>query len=290
MSMHSKVVEDPLLEYRCRFPILSRSTYLISNSLGAMPAKAREDLNSYADAWERKGVKAWEEDWWMLASELGDLVAPLIGAKPAEVVFQPCVTLAHAVVFSSFEFIGKRRKIVTDSMHFPSILYLLRQLERTGAELSIVPSEDGVGVDVERIVEAIDETTAFVSLSHVYFKSAYVQALKPISEKAKSVGAIFVADGYQAVGTIPVDVLELGPHVYIGGCLKWLCGGPGNAFLWVHPQVRAQLEPKLTGWMAHTNPFAFSIDLDRRQDAWRVLHGHAFDPLALRCESRARHH
>jgi len=190
-----------------------------------------------------------------------------------EVVFQPNVTLAHAVIFSAIDFAGERTKIVTDAMHFPSILYLIDQQRRLGAQIAVVPSADGIAVDTERVIEAIDEQTAFVSLSHILFKSAYVHDVAAITAKAREVGAITIIDGYQAVGTIPVDVRLLGIDVYIGGCLKWLCGGPGAAFVWADPQVRRRLEPKLTGWMAHQTPFAFVPELTRRDDAWRLLHG-----------------
>ena len=115
-------------------------------------------------------------------------------------------------------------------------------------------------MDTQRLVDAIDERTAIVSLSHVLFKSAYIHDVAAITEKARQVGAIRIVDGYQAVGTIPVDVRALGVDVYIGGCLKWLCGGPGAAFLWVDPDVRRRLEPRLTGWMAHQQPFAFDTE------------------------------
>jgi kynureninase len=208
-----------------------------------------------------------------MAFDLGDRVAPLIGARPGEVVFQPNVTTAHAVILSAFDFTETARKIVTDAMHFPSILYLLEQERRDGAKLVVVPSSDGVSVDTNRLVDAIDDATAIVCLSHVFFKSAYVHDIASITEKARRVGAISIIDGYQAVGAIPVDVRSLGIDVYIGGCLKWLCGGPGAAFLWADPDVRRRLEPRLTGWMSHQQPFAFEPKLVRRDDAWRLLNG-----------------
>ncbi len=264
---------DPLLTYRERFPILDRSNYLISNSLGAAPAAVGPSLQSYFTLWATHGVRAWEEGWWTMAADLGDLVAPLIGARPGEVVFQPTVTLAHAVIFSAFDYARNRNKIVTDAMHFPSILYLIDEQRRLGAEVAVIPSENGISVDTQRLLDAIDEKTAFVNLSHVLFRSAFIHDVAAIAAKARQVGAITVIDGYQAVGTIPVDVRALGIDIYIGGCLKWLCGGPGNAFVWVDPDLRGQLEPKITGWMAHQQPFAFSPTLSRRDDAWRLFHG-----------------
>jgi kynureninase len=264
---------DPLLAFRDRFPILERTNYLISNSLGAVPAVVAAALRSYYEIWAARGVRAWEDAWWTMAADLGDLVAPMIGARAGEVAFQPNVTTAHAVVLSAFDFSRPPTRIVTDAMHFPSILYLLAQQERNGARLVVVPSEDGIVVDTGRVVDAIEEGTAIVSLSHVLFKSAYVHDIAAITAKARRVGAISLIDGYQAVGALPVDVRALGIDVYVGGCLKWLCGGPGAAFLWADPDVRSRLEPRLTGWMAHRQPFAFATELVRRDDAWRLLSG-----------------
>jgi kynureninase len=264
--------QDPLLDYRDRFPILSSTNYLISNSLGAMPAKVRESLYEYAQTWATRGVRAWEEGWWTLAADLGNLVAPLLGASSGDIVFQPCVTIAHAILFGCFDF-SKRNRVVTDAMHFPSILYLIEGLKGQGASIEVVPTDDGITIDAGRIIDSINQSTAFVSISHVLFKSAYIQDVKVIATKAREVGAITIIDGYQAVGTIPVDVNELGVDVYIGGCLKWLCGGPGAAFLWVRPDLRDRLTPKLTGWMSHKRPFAFEPEIDRRTDAWRYLIG-----------------
>lgn len=265
--------DDLLIRQRDLFPILARTNYLISNSLGAMPAAVADSLNDYATTWAHRGVRAWEETWWTLAAELGDRVAPLIGAGAGEVVFQPNVTLAHAVVLSGLDFRAGRPRIVTDALHFPSILYLLAEQRSQGAEITIVPSDDGITVDTGRVIEALDEQVACVCLSHVLFKSAYIHDIAAIASQARSLGILTVIDGYQAVGTIPVDARALGVDVYIGGCLKWLCGGPGNAFLWVHPNLGPRLTPRLTGWMAHAAPFAFSPELERRPDSWRFLHG-----------------
>jgi kynureninase len=265
--------DDRLLSWRKCFPILESTNYLISNSLGAVPAAVADALRDYYETWATRGVRAWEEGWWSMVADLGDLLAPLIGARLGEVVFQPTVTLAHAVAFSAFDFQSGRSRIVTDAMHFPSLLYLIDEQRRLGAEVTVVPSADDVSVDTQRIVEAIDDRTAFVNISHVLFKSSYVHEIESIAAKARQVGAVTIVDGYQSVGTIPVDVHASGLDVYIGGCLKWLCGGPGAAFLWVDPDVRHRLRPRLTGWMAHQRPFAFEPRMERQENAWRFLHG-----------------
>jgi kynureninase len=261
---------DPLLAWRGEFPILDRTTYLISNSLGAVPRGTGAALLEYHETWASRGVRAWEEGWWTLAADLGDAVAPLMGAQSGEVVFQPNVTLAHAVLLSAMDWNGPRRRVVTDALHFPSILYLLEGLD---AEVEVVPSDDGLTIDTQRVVEAIDDRTAAVCVSHVLFKSSMIHDVAAIAHQARASGACTIVDGYQAVGSIPVDVRALGVDAYIGGCLKWLCGGPGAAFLWVDPDRRGSWRPRLTGWMAHRRPFAFEPTLERREDAWRFLHG-----------------
>lgn len=264
--------DDPLLAWRSRFPILGTSNYMISNSLGAVPAAARDALGEYFELWATRGVQAWQEAWWTLSADTGNAVAPLIGAAAGDVVFQPCVTLAHAIVLSALD-LRRRPRIVTDAMHFPSILYLLDGLRADGVEIVTVDSDDGVTVDAERIAAAVDDRTAAVCLSHVLFRSAYIHDLAPVTARARACGALTVIDGYQAVGVIPVDVMALDVDVYIGGVLKWLCGGPGGAFLWVRPELQAALSPRITGWMAHRQPFDFAPTLDRRDDVWRFLTG-----------------
>ncbi|TET39404.1 MAG: aminotransferase class V-fold PLP-dependent enzyme [Planctomycetota bacterium] len=265
-------MNDHLLKYRERFPILARTNYLISNSLGAMPAETHDAVQEYTKIWEDRGVRAWEEKWWEMVTGAGNLVAPLLGAGEGEVAFMPNVTTSHAIIFSAFDY-RDRPKVVTDEMHFPSVLYLLKGQEGLGAEIEVVPSEDGISVDTEKIVAAIDEKTAYVNISHVLFKSAYIHDVKSIAEKAHECGALVIIDGYQAVGTVPVDVHDIGADVYMGGCLKWLCGGPGSAFLWVRPDIIPELKPRFTGWFSHTDPFAFDTTHEQREDIWKFLNG-----------------
>lgn len=249
---------DDLLQYRDQFPILKSTTYLISNSLGAMPQRVYDMLRNYADTWATRGVRAWQDQWWDLPRIVGDKIAALINAPQGSVIMQPSVTIAHAQIFSCFDFSqDSRSKIVTDDMHFPSVLYLADQQRARGAEIAIVQSEDGVTIDAQKLCAAMDEQTALVSVSHVLFKSAFIQDIATITERAHAVGAKVMIDGYQTVGTIPVDVRALDVDFYAGGCLKWLCGGPGSAFLYVRPNLISQLQPQLVGWFAHAHPFEF---------------------------------
>jgi kynureninase len=265
---------DPLLRWRSEFPILDRTVYLISNSLGAMPRGAADRLAEYAETWGERGVRAWAEGWWEMPVRLGDTLAPTLGAGPGEVSFQPNVTLATAVLLSCFDFTGARRKIVYGAMEFPSLIYLCEQQRFHGAELVMVESGDGISIDPERLMAAIDARTAVVVLSHVLFRSAFIQDAAAIARRAHEVGARVILDVYQSAGTVPVDVRALGVDFAVGGCLKWLCGGPGAAFLWVDPALAPALRPTVTGWMAHEQAFAFETGPIRlRGDAFRFLHG-----------------
>lgn len=268
---------DPLLRFRPEFPILEKTTYLISNSLGAMPRAAARSLAEYAETWATRGVRAWAEGWWEMSVEVGDEIAPLIGASAGSVTMLPNVTIAAAVLLSSLDFRPPRNRIVMVEGEFPTVRYLCETLgPRLGAEIVVVPSPggDGLTADEARIRNAIDGRTALVAASHVLFKSAFVLDVPAIAEKCRREGALLALDAYQSVGTIPVDVDALGVDVLMGGVLKWLCGGPGAAFLWVRPDVRPGLRPALTGWMAHPAPFDFDPPPMRwRDDAFRFLLG-----------------
>jgi kynureninase len=271
--------------WRDEFPILSRSVYLISNSLGAMPRAAARSLADYADVWATRGVRAWEERWWELAGEVGNRVAGIIGAPPGTVSMHENVTTAEAVALSCLKPEAYRRTIVCTAMDFPSMVYLYRAQQRLGFNLRIVDGLEDLSVPGERLADAIDETTIAVAFSHVLFRSSYIVDPRPVVERARRVGAAVILDGYQSAGIIPVDVAELGVDFYVGGCLKWLCGGPGNAFLYTSPDARARLRPRLTGWVARRNPFAFDIDDDEvRADGMGMMNGTpAIPPTTRRC-------
>ncbi|MDA1195642.1 MAG: aminotransferase class V-fold PLP-dependent enzyme [Planctomycetota bacterium] len=250
---------DPLLAFRSHFPTLEHCTYLISNSLGAMPIGARKGLEAYADSWTDRGVRAWSEVWWDLAARVGDEIGLLFGAPAGTVSMHPNVTLAEAVVISCFDWSGPRNKVVYTDMNFPSVQYLYdRHARQLGADIHVVHSPDGITVPTELILEAIDERTQLVPISHVLFRSSYIQDAKAICERANEVGAHVVLDAYQSIGTVPVDVGDLDVSFLIGGVLKWLSGGPGGCFLYVRPDLLEELEPRITGWMAHASPFDFA--------------------------------
>lgn len=265
---------DPLLHWREEFPILANTTYMISHSLGAMPRGTRDRLNEFADTWATRGIRAWEEGWWDLPVTVGNLIASIIGANPGEVVMHQNVSVCQSVILSCFDWRERRNKIVTESLNFPSNLYLFQGVERQGARVVTVPSHDGMTVLLEHMLSAIDEETRLVSVSHVIFKSSYVQNLAEIVKRAHSVGALVVADLYQSTGTVPVDVQALDLDFATGGSVKWLCGGPGAAYLYVRPSLWPALTPAVTGWQAHREPFAFDAgEMDYAPNAYRFLSG-----------------
>ena len=276
---------DDLLKWRSEFPILDRSTYLISNSLGAMPRGVYQGLHSYADSWAERGVRAWEEGWWDMAVGVGDKIAPLIGAAAGEISLHQNVTLTQAVVSSCFDFRGPRNKVVMVDLEFPSIQYFYNEQRRHGARVETVSTPDNVRIDLDQFLAAIDETTLLVPISQVLFRSSYIVNAKAIVEKAHRVGAHVILDVFQATGTIPLNVRELEVDFAVGGVLKWLCGGPGVAYLYVREDLRAKLSPTLTGWIAHKRPFAFETGaVDQREDSFRYLNGTPHVPALYACQ------
>jgi kynureninase len=210
---------DDLLRYRSEFPILERTNYMISNSLGAMPRAVYDALKGYADTWATRGVRAWEERWWMLALEVGNELGVLMNAPKDSVSAHQNVTTCQAVVASCFDFSGKRNKVVYSDMNFPSVMYFWEAQRPYGARVHMIRSDDGITVPTERLLDAIDERTLVVPISHVIFRSAYVNDARAIIEKAHQVGAHVVLDTFQSLGSVPVDVQALNVDFACGGVL-----------------------------------------------------------------------
>jgi kynureninase len=272
-------VTDPLLKYRDEFPILSRSTYLVSNSLGAMPRAVPQRLAEYTEAWATWGVRAWARGWWEMPLTVGDAVAPLIGAASGEVAMTPTVTIAQAAILSAMSFTRERDTVVMTELDFPSVRYALEALApKLGARVVVVPSDDGIGIDQARLHAAIDGRTALVAVSHVLFKSAHILDADALCAHAHRMGAVVSLDAYHSVGVIPVDVKRSGVDFLTGGVLKWLCGGPGGCFIYASSAASARFAPALTGWMAHRRPFAFDGAMDHADGAARWLGGTAVVP------------
>ena len=264
-----------LERWRDEFPILSRSVYMISNSLGAMPRQTARNLADYAETWATRGVRGWEERWWEMPAEVGGKIARVIGAPAGTVSMHENVTTAHMVALSCLRPSGARTRIVCSAMDFPSLIYLFRAQQAAGFELRVVPAEDDLSVSTGRMLDAIDETTAAVAFSHVLFRTSYIMDAAAIALRARQAGAASILDTYQSAGIIPVDVAALGVDFAVGGCLKWLCGGPGNAFLYTRPDRLAAARPSFTGWLSRQHPFDFDIEGadPLRTDAMHMMNG-----------------
>jgi kynureninase len=251
--------------YRDRFPILHETTYLINHSLGAMPTAAEERLAEYAHTWKTRGIRAWGEGWWDMPVTVGDQIARIIGAAPGSTVMHQNVAVAEAVALSCFRPVDpSRNRVVYEDGNFPSVRYLYQA--QPDLEVVVAP-DDGA------IVEAIDERTLLVPITHVLFKTAEIQNVAAITRRAHEVGAHVILDAYQSVGIVPLDVGALNVDFAVGGSVKWLCGGPGNGWLYVRPDLAEVLEPRFMGWQAHARPFAFEPELEYAHGAARFLTG-----------------
>ena len=253
-----------LLDYRSEFPILEHATYLINHSLGAMPAKVEDRVADYARVWRERGIRAWAEGWWELPLTVGDQIGRIVGAPPGSTVMHQNVAIAEAIVLSCFRPVGHRNRIVYERANFPSVRYLYE----AQPDLEVIVCEDDTA-----IVAAIDERTLLVPISHVLFKSGEIQDVEAIIRQAHEVGAYVILDAYQSAGIVPLDVTALDVDFAVGGSVKWLCGGPGNGWLYVRPDLARLLEPTYTGWQAHESPFGFEEEMRYAAGAARFLTG-----------------
>ena len=250
--------------YRDRFPILADTTYLINHSLAAMPAAAEENLAEYARMWKERGIRSWGEGWWDMPLTVGDQVGRIVGARPGTTCMHQNVTVAVMVVLSCFRLEPPRNRIVYVEGEFPSVRYLLQA--QPGAEIEVVP-------DLDALLEAIDERTLLVPVSHVLYKVAELQDVTAIQRRCDEVGAHLLLDAYQSAGAVPLDLTRLGVSFATGGSVKWLCGGPGAGWLYVRPDLIGQLEPAFVGWQGHARPFAFETELEYADGIARFLTG-----------------
>jgi kynureninase len=265
MSVRANAISTDLPGYRDRFPILGHTTYLINHSLGAMPVAAEERVAEYARTWKERGIRAWAEGWWEMPLTVGDQIGRIIGAPKGATVMHQNVAVAEAIVLSCFSPVDPgRNRVVYEEGNFPSVRYLYQA--QPELEVVVVPND-------EAIVEAIDERTLLVPITHVLFKTGEIQDVESIVRRAHEVGAHVVLDAYQSAGIVPLDVSALNVDFAVGGSVKWLCGGPGNGWLYVRPDLADVLEPTFMGWQAHARPFGFEPELEYASGAARFLTG-----------------
>jgi kynureninase len=262
-------VASSLARYRDEFPIFRNTTYLNSCSLGALSLRGRAATEEYLEAWERRGASAWYDTWLPAMERLRAGYGRVVNAQATEISLHPSISSALSVVAESLDY-SVRPKIVTTSLDFPTVAYQWLAKRHQGVEVVVVESPDQTTVPVELLARVIDERTAIVATSHVFFTSGAIQDIPALASVVHANGALLLVDGYQAAGQVPVDVGALGVDFYCAGGLKWLLGGSGIAFLYVQPELIPRLSPSITGWFAHATPFRFDPqELERAADAHR---------------------
>ena len=272
MSVAASPVHS-LVRYREEFPVFGRATYLNSCSLGALSRRSRERVNTYLDQWDLRGAAAWYDTWLPALEELRAGYGAVIGAGAAEISLHPSISGALSVVSEALDY-RQRPKVVVTSLDFPTVAYQWLAKAAEGVEVVVVESPDDTEVPLELLDQAIDERTAIVATSHVFFTSGAVQDIAAVARMARQRGALTLIDGYQGAGQVPVDVHASQVDFYCSGGLKWLLGGSGTAFLYTRPELAAELDPRVTGWFAHAEPFAFDPRyLNRRPDSRRLETG-----------------
>jgi kynureninase len=265
--------DDPLLAWRKRFPGLENCVHLVSHSLGCVPAQAKDDLAEFFDQWQSRSITAWDE-WIPEIGRAAERIEKIIAAPAGTVTMHQNVSTVMSVLASCFTYTAQRSRIVYESLMFPTVSYVWKAEEQRGAEVCLIPSADGTTVDADAVCAAIDERTVAIPLQHVVFSSAFIQDVKKISARAREVGAHVILDCYQSIGTLPIDVGDLGVSFACGGSVKYLCGGPGAGWLYVRPDLLTAFAPRVTGWFANAKPFAFTMPEQTYADTvWRYLGG-----------------
>jgi kynureninase len=266
-------VADSLLEYRKHFPALEDCVHFISHSLGCVPAKTMQDLGEFFELWRTKSITAWS-DWLPEVDRAAARIAKIISTKPSTVVMHQNVSGIMAMLASCLEYTEQRNKVVYEALQFPTVSYVWQAEQRRGAKCVLVQSDDGITIDADKVCAEIDEHTVAVPISHVVFSSAFIQDVRKISDRARQVGAHVILDCYQSVGSVPIDVVDLGVSFACGGSVKYLCGGPGAAWLYVREDLIEQFAPRVTGWFGNEAPFAFTMPAQSYADnIWRYMGG-----------------
>ena len=257
---------------RSEFPLLDRWIYLNACSLGPLPRSGREALARYARSWDELGTPAWYSDWLPLLERLRARVAQLLHAPAGSTAISPSVSVALSSLASGLPLPEGRRKVLIGALDFPTIGH--QWLSRPEFEVEFVPSEDGMTIPPEAFAERIDDQTALVVTTHLFYTTGYLQDVRAIADSAHAHGALCVIDGYQTVGCVPVDVQAMDCDAFVAGCLKWLSGGPGTAFMYLRPELIPHVRPHGTGWFATSEPFSFTLEqLTWADDARRLETG-----------------
>lgn len=264
MDAHLSAIRD-------EFPLLARCTYLNSNSTGAFPRGMKRVLLDYWQVLENWRDEAWEK-WWADLHVYADQIARFVGGPPGSVVTDASLSSLLGRLGTCFDFRPPRNRVVITDAEFPTVAFIFRAFARYGAELVVVPSV-GEWVDEDALSAAIDDRTLLACVSHATFAKGQLLDIQRLARRAHEMGALFAVDAYQSVGTVPIDVADLGVDFLLGGAHKWLCGSTESAFLYVRPELLPSLEPAATGWVASADPLSFREAVQWTDSARRFATG-----------------
>jgi selenocysteine lyase/cysteine desulfurase len=257
---------------RTEFSLLDRYIYFNACSLGPLPRSGKAALARYAQDWDEKGTPVWFSDWLPLLARFRERIGELLQAPAGTTAIAPSVSVALTTLAGGLPLPPGRNKILIGELDFPTIGH--QWLSRPGYQIEFVPSRDGMTIPPSAFEERIDDRTALVVTTHLFYTTGYLQDVRAIADAAHARGALCVIDGYQTCGCVPLDVVAMDCDAFVGGCLKWLSGGPGNAFMYVRPELIPATRPQGTGWFATRDPFSFTLqELDFADDARRLETG-----------------
>jgi len=257
--------------WRSQFPILQNYIHTANCSQSPQSSYTLNASNAYLESWGKMGMdwEAWMEEVYYAKAEF----AKIINADPSEVAIGTSVSEITSTLASSLNFQGKRNKIVVTDAEFPTVGNIWMAHQKYGAKIQFVPTRNGI-IDETEYDRYVDETTLLTSLCDVYYYNGFKQDLASIIPRIHAKGSLAYVDAYQGIGTHPIDVKALDIDMLGTGNLKYLCGIPGVAFLYVKKELVPYLEPAFTGWFGQENPFAFEIHkLDYASDARRFDNG-----------------
>ncbi len=236
---------------------LPQGTYLLNHSVGCLPCQTAREKEDFFNLWKCQGGEAWDK-WLLSINEFGQSLASLLNGSSEEFCPQTNISSAVSKILLSLPRRQSREKLIISEMDFPSIGFIMGQMERLGYKLKIIPSECGT-FSLERWKEYLTEDTQLVFITHVIYGNSFMNPVREIVEYAKKQGIFTLVDIAQSVGVVPINLRAWNADFVVGSSIKWLCGGPGAGFLWANTEAISQFCPLDVGWFSHENPFEFDI-------------------------------
>jgi kynureninase len=269
---------DSLASFRNQF-FESNEIYLDGNSLGKLPKRTIQITeNLIQNQWKNGLIRSWNEHWIDLPNKIAAKIAKLVGARPDEIFVGDNTSINfYKLAFATLQLNPTKTKIITDSLNFPSDLYVLQGLisqQFQNHALKIIESQDGIRISEEAIVQELDENTAFLTLSHVVFKSAFMHNIKKINDLAHAKNTFVIWDLSHSAGAVAVNLNAANADMAVGCTYKYLNGGPGApAFLYVRKDLQEKLQNPIWAWFSHQKPFDFTLDYEAKNNIQRFSTG-----------------